>query len=74
MKTFNDVKITDYVYTIAGGTIFPHEIIRSSYAEITVLLNKTYNLRMVIPRFHDTEYGGVYSCIEALMKAIEDEI
>lgn len=73
MKTFNDIKEGDRVYTISFDKLISHPIVREDeFDVVTELL--TEGIKFVIPRSEDTYYYGVYSCIEAIMKHLSDGI
>ena len=73
MKTFNDIKDGDRVYTIFCDKLISHPIIREDeFNIVTELL--TEGIKLIIPKSEDTHYCGVYSCIEAIIKHLEDEV
>ncbi len=77
MKTFNDIKEGDRVYTISGNDkqIYPFFVTRiDDNGDIFVKISNCDDIYFVAPKSNDTRYCGVYSCIEAIMNYLEDEI
>ena len=77
MKTFNDIKEGDLVYTITVGNIkqiYSYFFSRIEGNDIFVNISNVDDIHFVVPKSNDTRYCGVYSCIEAIIKDLSDGI
>ena len=73
MKTFNDIHEGDRVYSISFDKLISHLIVREDEFNVVIKLSNE-GLRLVVPKSKDTYYCGVYSCIEAIIKHLDDEV
>lgn len=72
MKTFNDIQQGDHVYS---GDDFLHSYPVVQINEFNIIIRISEDdLRFVIPKSNNTCYCGVYSCIEAVLKKLENEV
>lgn len=77
MKTFNDIKEGDIVYTITDGNIkqiYSYFVTRIDDNDIFVKISNVDDIHFVVPKSNNTLYCGVYSCIEAIIKHLDDGI
>lgn len=73
MKTFNNIHEGDRVYSISFNKLISHPIVREDEFYIVIKLSNE-GIKLVIPRSKDIYYCGVYSCIEAIIKHLDDEV
>lgn len=74
MKTFKDLKLGDRVYYFSNNLIKTHTIINVDEISIGIYLDKKLGIEFSVPRINNTYYCGIYSCPEAILKELENEI
>lgn len=77
MKTFNDIKEGDIVYTITDSNvkqIYSYFVTQIDDNNIFVKISNVDDIHFVVPKSNNTRYCGVYSCIEAIIKDLSDGI
>lgn len=77
MKTFNDIKEGDCVYTISSNDkqIYSFFVTRiDDNGDIFIEISNVDHIHFVVPKSNNTLYCGVYSCIEAIIKHLDDGI
>lgn len=74
MKTFKDLKLGDHVYYFSNNLIKTHTIINVDEISIDIYLDKKLGIEFSVPRINNTYYCGIYSCPEAILKELENEI
>ena len=74
MKTFKDLKLSDCVYYFSNNLLKIHRIINIDEISIDICLDEKLDINFSIPRINNTYYCGIYSCPEAILKELENEI
>ena len=74
MKAFKDLKVGDHVYYFSNNLLKTRNITDIDETSITIYLDKKLSIEFLIPRINNTYYCGIYSCPEAILKELENEI
>lgn len=72
MKTFNDIQQGDHVYS-GDDFLLSYPVVKINEFNIIIRISED-DLRFVIPKSNNTYYCGMYSCIEAVLKKLENEV
>lgn len=74
MKAFKDLKVGDHVYYFSNNLLKICNITNINEIGIVIYLDKKLSIELLIPRINNTYYRGIYSCPEAILERLENEI